>query len=274
MQTSLKLGDGRMKSLDEIKMILHENKDKWLVGTHQGNDGNQGNTFEKLLGVSENNLKLPDLGEFELKTQKIETGSLLTLFHMEPKPRASIPKLIKSLGWRHQKEGKDYQNDEMSFRSTTYAHRYSDRGFIINLSEDRIDFKFEPSKINLSAKDQTGIFLTYAEWFEDVTKRTPNFKNVLPVYWDRTEFENKLISKLDSTILCDFETRKINGAEQFKIVEVNIYKRFQRNKLTELFQSGSVVIDFDARTRHNHGTKLRIKKSMIGKIFEFSEKIL
>ena len=84
-----------MITLEDVKRIFEANKDVWLVGTHQGNDGNQGNTLEGLLGVAENNLSLPDLGVFELKTQKNETGSYITLFHREPKPRASIPKLLK-----------------------------------------------------------------------------------------------------------------------------------------------------------------------------------
>jgi hypothetical protein len=263
-----------MKTLDEIQKILHDNKDNWLLGTHQGNDGNQGNTLEGLLGVAENNLKLPDLGEFELKTQKVETGSLMTLFHKEPKPRASIPRLIKCLGWKHQKEGKNYRDDEMSFRSTTYAHRYSDRGFSIELTNNRIEFRFDPSKVNFKARDLTGMYPTYGDWLNDVEKRKPNYRDVLPVYWDRSEFETECMKKANNTIACYFETRRIDGKEHFKIVEAFIYKNFIGSRLSELFENGSVVIDFDARTRHNHGTKLRAKKSVFGKLFEFSTQLL
>ena len=41
------------------------------VGPRIGNDGSAGNTLEDLLGVSENNLKLPDWGEIELKTKGV-----------------------------------------------------------------------------------------------------------------------------------------------------------------------------------------------------------
>lgn len=263
-----------MITLEQVSDILHANKDTWLLGTHQGNDGNQGNTLEGLLGVEENNLKLPDLGEIELKTRKVETGSFITLFHKEPKPRASIPKLLKCLGWRHQEAGSAYPKDEMSFRSTTYAHRFSDRGFIISLRNDRIEFVFEPAKVNVAVSDVTGVFLTYGDWLEDVRRREPNYLEVLPVFWDRAEFENYCVSKLNNTLMCDFETKKIKNKDYFKVVEACIYKNFKSENLEILFNSGSVVIDFDARTRHNHGTKLRVKKDRLGDLFEFSYKIL
>lgn len=262
-----------MITLGQVSDILHANKDTWLLGTRQGNDGNQGNTLESLLGVKENNLKLPDLGEIELKTRKVETGSFVTLFHKEPKPRASIPKLLKSLGWRHQEAGLAYLKDEMSFRSTTYAHRFSDRGFTISLRSDRIEFVFEPSKVNVSVSDITGVFSTYGDWLADVERREPHYLKVLPVFWDRAEFENYCISKLNSTLMCDFETKKVKNREYFRVVEAFIYKNFHSEKLENLFNNGNVVIDFDARTRHNHGTKLRVKKDKLGDLFEISYKV-
>lgn len=263
-----------MITLEEVSLILNQNKNTWLLGTHQGNDGNQGNTLEGLLGVAENNLKLPDLGDIELKTQKIETGSYVTLFHKEPKPRASIPKLLKCLGWKHQDAGKGYAADEMSFRSTTYAHRHSDRGFTIDLSSDKIEFIFNPDKVNVNAKDITGIYPTYGDWLNDVHSRVPHYSLVLPVYWDRNDFESVCLTKLNNTLMCSCETKSINGKEHFKVTEAYIYNNFKSEKLQLLFEKGAVVIDFDARTRHNHGTKLRVKKDNLGDLFEFSTRVL
>lgn len=263
-----------MITLEEVTEILHKHKDEWLLGTHQGNDGNQGNTLEGLLGVVENNLRLPDLGDIELKTQKAESGSFITLFHKEPLPRASIPKLLKCLGWRHTEAGLKYKNDEMSFRSTTYAHRYSSRGFTIDLTDQKINFVFSPANVSALDRDLTSAFRTYGDWLADVEKRVPHYSSVLPVYWNRSDFEEYCITKLDSTLFCLLQTKKTNGKDYYKIEEAYIHKGFLRHNLQNLFADGSVVIDFDARTRHNHGTKLRIKKSHLHKIFEFSKKLL
>lgn len=45
-----------------------------------GNDGAVGNTLEQLLGITENNLPLPNAAEWELKGQRRQTSSLVTLF--------------------------------------------------------------------------------------------------------------------------------------------------------------------------------------------------
>lgn len=263
-----------MLTLEEITAILHKNKDVWLDGTHNGNNGNQGNTIEKLLGVEENNLTLPDLGEIELKTQKLEADSYITLFHKEPQPRASIPKLLKCLGWKHKLAGLDYGANELSFRSTTHAHRYTNRGFTIKLTDDRIEFVFDPQKINHSENDTTGAYRNLGEWLLDIEERETHYSNVLPVYWDRAHFDSICRTKLDNTLMCFCETQRANGKERFKLHSAFIYKGFLHDNLTKLFHDGAVVIDFDARTGHNHGTKLRVKRDSIGKLFRQSEKIL
>lgn len=263
-----------MITLKEVRAVLHAHKDTWLVGTHQGNDGNQGNTLEKLLGVEENNLRLPDLGDIELKTRKAETGSLITLFHKEPKPSRSIPKLLQCLGWKHKEAGVRYGEDEMSFRSTTYAHRYSKRGFTIDLNKERIEFIFDPEQVKCTEKDVSSSFLTYGDWLSDVESRALHYTDVLPVFWERKDFEAYCLTKLNQTLMCTLKTRKIGGVDHFKVVDAIIMSGFLSERLERLFDGGFVAIDFDARTGHNHGTKLRVQKDKIGELFEFSEKIL
>ncbi len=262
-----------MITVDEVKSIFAANKDKWLKGTHQGNDGNQGNTLEGLLGVAENNLQLPDLGEFELKTQKNESDSYVTLFHKEPKPRASVPKLLKALGWKHQEAGAKYKLDEMSFRSTTFAHRYTDRGLTVQLTSDKIELIFDPNKINHLGKDITGIFSTYGDWLAALERRLQHYSTVLPVYWDRQDFDSICLTKLNNTLMCYCDTKVINGKEHFRITDAFIYQNFKKENLSKLFNDGAVAIDFDARTRHNHGTKLRVKKTSLVDLFEFATRI-
>ena len=60
----------------------------WVETRRKNNDGGVGNTLEDLLGIEENNLPLPNAGEWEIKGQRADTASLTTLFHMEPSPRA------------------------------------------------------------------------------------------------------------------------------------------------------------------------------------------
>ena len=77
---------------------------EWVESARPGNDGAVGNTIEDLLGVSENNLPIPNAAEWELKGQRLGTTSLISLFHLDPSPRSA--KLITTLllpkyGWKH-----------------------------------------------------------------------------------------------------------------------------------------------------------------------------
>lgn len=93
----------------ELKMLGTQleaiEKMGWIKNRRPGNVGGVGNTLEDLLEVAENNLQLPDLGDWELKSQRADSASLMTLFHMEPKPRVSriVPRiLLPKYGWAHQ----------------------------------------------------------------------------------------------------------------------------------------------------------------------------
>ncbi len=80
----------------------------WILNYRGNNDGAVGNILEDLLGIPENNLPIPNAAEWELKAQRAETTSLLTMFHMEPSPRALsvVPNiLLLKYGWAHSEAG-------------------------------------------------------------------------------------------------------------------------------------------------------------------------
>lgn len=51
----------------------------WVKSERKGPTG-IGHTLEKLIGLSENNIALPDLGKIELKSHRINSNSMITLF--------------------------------------------------------------------------------------------------------------------------------------------------------------------------------------------------
>jgi len=123
-----------------------------------GNDGAVGNTLEDLLGIEENNLPIPNATEWELKAQRQKTRSLTTLFHLEPSPQAA--KLVSTMllplyGWQHQLAGTTHPHTEKSFRSTTGASGFTDRGFIIAVDreERKVKFSFNAAKVQEKHQD-------------------------------------------------------------------------------------------------------------------------
>ena len=130
----------------------------FVPNARRGNHGGIGNTLEDLLGIQENNLPIPNAAEWELKTQRINTSSLTTLFHIEPSPRAIrfVPQvLLPKYGWAHQEDGKKYPKGEMSFRQTIHGQSRSDRGFmvVIDRKERKILISFDAGSVDVRHKD-------------------------------------------------------------------------------------------------------------------------
>lgn len=70
--------------LPRIKKALKEISDKGWIESRRHHDTGIGKTLEDLLHITENNIALPDFGVMELKSQRINTPSMLTLFTKSP----------------------------------------------------------------------------------------------------------------------------------------------------------------------------------------------
>ena len=122
-----------------IQSLIEIRNQGWIPTGRKNNDGGVGNTLEDLLSIEENNLPLPNAAEWELKAQKKNSTSLVTLFHMEPSPRAYrfVPAiLLPQFGWKHKEAGAKYPNTEKSFRQTISANGVSNRGFTVKVDRN------------------------------------------------------------------------------------------------------------------------------------------
>jgi len=65
---------------EKLKIKLEKIKEKgWIESKRKGNTG-IGYTLESLLDIKENNLKLPDFGDIELKSQRKNVSNRVTMF--------------------------------------------------------------------------------------------------------------------------------------------------------------------------------------------------
>lgn len=245
-------------SKEELILKLKEIKNLgWVHTNRTKNDGAVGNTLEDLLGIPENNLAIANTVDWELKTQRKKTSSLITLFHQDPKPRkpesvvANL--LLPKYGWAHQEAGKKYKHGEMSFRQTLTGNRFTNRGFkvIINSTDRRVEILFDPEKVDKNE---------HLEWLTDVISYHDGGSKVL-AYWEFDTLHKKCIGKVINTIYIIADSRKVNGQEEFKYETIELLEDFTFNNLLRGILSGIIFIDFDARTGHNHGTKFRIKQN-------------
>lgn len=229
----------------------------WIANARKGNHGGVGNTLEDLLGIKENNLPIPNAAEWELKAQRKSTASLTTLFHMEPSPQGA--KIVTNLllpyyGWSHKLAGSDYSKAEKSFRSTTSARVYTDRGFtvLVDRQEQKVKFSFNASKVDRSR---------HKKWLESI-KITAGLGELEPQpYWGFKDLMYKAGSKLKNTFYVLADNKREKGNEYFLFDEVSILADFNFDSFLDCIEKGIILIDFDARSGHNHGTKFRIKQN-------------
>jgi len=246
-----------------IEKLKEINSMGWIENRRHGNDGGVGNTLEYLLGIEENNLPIANATEWELKTQRGNTTSLTTLCHYEPSPRAVrfVPAVfLPKYGWAHDEAGKKYPEDEMSFRQTISAKSRSDRGF--NVVIDRIE-----QKISISF-DAKSVSSKHTKWLQQV-KRKVGLNELSPQpYWGFADLEYKIGAKLLNTFYVKAEVKRIDGKEHYKYSSALMLKKFSFSNFLTALEKGIAYVDFDARTGHNHGTKLRIRQNNLPTLYE------
>jgi len=244
----------------ELKKIAAKG---WIENRRHGNQGGIGNTLEDLLGIEENNLPIPNAAEWELKSQRLNTTSLTTLFHIEPSPRAVkfVPKiLLQKYGWKHQEAGKKYSTNEMSFRATLHGRSASDRGFMVNI--DRANQKV------LISFDSSLTDPKHKEWLENV-KMNVGLDQLNPQpYWGFDDLANKAGTKLLNCFYVQAEVKKEGDKEFYFYNKVQMLQKFSFDGFLDQIEKGNILIDFDARTGHNHGTKFRMRQNCLPALYQ------
>jgi hypothetical protein len=258
-------------SKDDLIGKLKEIKSRgWIKTQRPGNDGAVGNTLEDLLNINENNLPIPNAAEWELKAQRRTTGSLTTLFHTEPSPKGA--KIVSSIllpcyGWIHKQAGKIYPSIEKSFRSTTGAVSYTDRGFIVlvDRKEEKVKFSFNAEKVD---KVKHKYWLTLVESIVGLGEINPQ------PFWGFKDLMYKAGSKLKNTFYVLADSKWEGDDEYFLYREVDILTDFDFDGFLECIEKGVIVIDFDARSGHNHGTKFRIHQNSWPMLYKNCTKVV
>lgn len=236
------------------------------------NDGAVGNTLEALLGIKENNLPIPNAREWELKGQRSHTSSLTTLKHMEPSPNAlgivsNI--LLPYYGWKHKQAGIKYPETEMSFRSTTSAKEFTKRGFriLVDRNQAKVRFIFDSSKVNTS---QPEIKL----WLDSVGQRVGLGPFEHEPYWGFEDLKYAVGEKIKNCFYVVADSKMEYGREHFFYEELFLLRGFSFDSFVKCLEDGVILVDFDARTGHNHGTKFRIKQGCWSSLYSKVERVM
>lgn len=231
----------------------------WIKSSRNANnDGAIGNTLEDLLGIQENNLPLPNASEWELKTRRKNAATLLTLFHLEPSPRGLhvADYLLANFGWPHKDAGTRYPDNERSFRQTVSYRKPTSRGFFADIDDrnKRVVVRFDPSSID----DEL------ADWRDGLPEYDEDY---LP-YWGFDDLYHKAGVKLGNCFYVSALVKQDNGETFYWYTDIMQLSGFSLERFLQGIRDGNILIDFDARTGHNHGTKFRVRQSAIPSLYD------
>lgn len=259
--------------IQEIKSIVAQGWHKSVKETkNTRNDGAVGNTLETLLGIKENNLPIPNAREWELKGQRSHTSSLITLKHLEPSPTALgivSNVLLPYYGWKHKQAGIKYPSSEMSFRSTTSAREFTKRGFkvIVDRDQAKVRFVFDSSKVNTSQQE-------IKSWLALVGQRIGLGQFEPEPYWGFEDLKYAVGEKIKNCFYVIADSKLVSGREYFLYKELHLLYGFSFENFLKCVGDGTIFVDFDARTGHNHGTKFRMKQGCWSSLYSRVERVM
>jgi len=241
----------------------------WIPNTRHTNNGAVGNTLEDMLGVRENNLPMPNTGDWELKCASVKSKSLTTLFHIEPSPIALklvMSMLLPNYGWSAKNVNEDSSIEELSFRQTINTQTRSARGFIVIMDEQsQVKISFDANAIKTSRRFPSS---KAQAWIESVRQRAGNLGELQPQpYWEFTQLRGTALSKLAYLCYARAEEKTENGQKLFKYSNIVMLSGFEPDRFFSCLRDGIIKVDFDASTAHNHGTKFRINKNRLEELY-------
>ena len=226
-------------TLRKLKEQLEKIKALGFVKTHRAHDTGIGKTLEDLLGIKENNLRLPDVGDVELKAKRIDSGSMLTVATKSPEPKGINKVLFEKYKYLD-KEGK------YNLHSTVYGSRKNPQLFKV---------VFEGEKLVLKNKSK------------------------IAVYWPISIFDDVLKAKSDKILLAFAETKgeRKTKNEKFHFTEAYLLSNLNINKFKSAVESDKLKIDIrigvyrsgkNKGKYHDHGTGFRISKRNFLHLFD------
>jgi hypothetical protein len=163
--------------------------------------------------------------------------------------------LLPKYGWPHQSIP-----SEMSFRQKIHGLLPSDRGFVVV-----VDRKMQKVIVSFNA---SAVDKRHSNWLESVRQRAGLGELDPQPYWGFDDLFHKAGTKLLNCFYVRAQTKKEQGKEFFWYNEIKILQKLSLEKFLKGIEQGFVLIDFDARTKHNHGTKFRLRQDRLEDLYE------
>ena len=250
---------GDLTSDEKFKSELSKIRDKGYIKSHRSGDTGVGKTLEDELGVEENSIQASDIGDVELKANRIGSNSKITLFTKSPNKRGVNNKVLR------QKYG--YKTDE--------SKELNENINVLHTSVNGSGFNTlngEPF-MKLTSKDNR-LYLEHAEdgILEDV-------------YWDEDQLKKAFNKKYPTKKMyhVQAESEIQDGVEAFHFTEAYSLEDFSADKMMDGLLSGELEMDIrlgvyasgkNKGKPHDNGTAIRVSPNKLDNCFNKKNKLL
>lgn len=236
-------------TLDDFIQEYSKIKAMGWITTHRSGPTGIGKTLEDLLGITENNLHEPDFGEYELKSCRLNSNSMLTMFTQTPQPARANTYLRQKYGY----SSAAYDNDEKVLHSTLSASRF------VPIADTGHSLKIVCDSEKISIASESGVEGVF--WNRDALRRS---------------FDKKYNNKF---VYAKAQSRGSGSSEEFWFTDAYEVSGFSYESFVELLERGQIYIDLrigqypDGRT-HDHGTGFRIREADQSLLFKVNRRIV
>ena len=225
----------------EIVMKLKDIKSRGFIVSNRKHNTGIGKTLEDLLGIKENNIPGPDIGStIELKSTRIGTSNMISLFTKSPLPRGVNSILRNTLGYTTP-ESKSQKILHTTLNASDFNTIRGGYGLKIGVNPDKI--VIESNSINIAA------------------------------YWDKFTLKNRFEHKLKQLLFVKALTKPFGDKESFHYTEAYLLSQFSFDDFVNLVIKGHIVADIRIGQQsngkpHDHGTGFRVKEDKLDLCFK------
>lgn len=126
----------------------------------------------------------------------------------------------------------------------------------------------ETEKKVLISFDHTKVTGKHANWLENVKNHVGLNELEPQPYWGFDDLANKAGTKLLNCFYMQADVKKENGVEFYHYKKLIMLQRFSFDGFLDQIEQANILIYFDARSGHNHGTKFRMRKNCLPCLYE------
>jgi len=235
-----------MKGYKELIQKLKKIKETGYIKTHRAGDTGVGKTMEDLLEITENNIPGPNAAMIELKSERRNTSSMITLLTRAPLPAKTNSVLLERFGYESARG-----NKKKELHTTVNAQKFNTlkgkRGFKIDILKDRVNLITASNKI-------VG-------------------------YWDKETLKSAFERKFPKLLYVRAETKGKGTNEEFWFNEAWLLSGFDFKNFARLLQEKIILVDirigqYPNGKPHDHGTGFRTFRNKLDLCFGHRKKIM